>query len=374
MKDKHLHIVALNIPFPADYGGVIDIYYKIKSLSEKGLKIHLHCFEYGRAKASILNKFCDSVDYYPRKMKWQNLFSKTPFIVKSRTSEKLLQNLQKFHAPILFEGLHSCAYLKNPLLQNQKQFVRSHNIEANYYKALAKSETRLLNKLYLFTEYFKIKTYESKLKEAKGIFSISLKDHEYFSIIGTSHYIKAFHSDTEITSQEGIGEYAIYHGNLSVAENEDAALFLIQKVFSKLDYPLVITGYAPSKKLRRIAKSHNHIRIVENPEDLILERMLKNAHIQVLPTLQDTGIKLKLLKSLYQGRHCLVNGKMVNKTGLESLCHIVEKPNEWIEKIKELEILSFSSKEIQARKDLMLEEFNTKTEANKIIKIIFPQD
>ena len=65
---------------------------------------------------------------------------------------------------------------------------------------------------------------------------------------------------------------------------------------------------------------------------------------------------------------------MVNKTRLESLCHIVEKPNEWIEKIKELEILSFSSKEIQARKDLMLEEFNNNTEANKIIKLIFPQD
>ncbi len=374
MKDKHLHIVALNIPFPADYGGVIDIYHKIKVLSEQGLKIHLHCFQYGRGKAEILNKLCDSVDYYPRKMKWLNLFSITPFIVKSRTSEKLLQNLRNINAPILFEGLHSCSYLNNPLLKSQKQFVRAHNIEADYYKSLAKSENQLLNKFYLFTEHYKIKTFESKIKEASGIFSISLKDHKYFNKIGTSHYIKAFHSDTEISSLEGIGEYAIYHGNLSVAENEDAALFLIQKVFSKLDYPLVITGYSPSKKLRHIIKSHNHIRIVENPEESVLERMLKNAHIQVLPTLQDTGIKLKLLKSLHEGRHCIVNGKMVNETELESLCHIVEKPKEWIAKIKELENTPFSIDEIQTRKNLMLDKFNNTTEAEKIIQLIFPQD
>ena len=47
MKAKHLHIVALNIPFPANYGGAIDIYYKVKALHEIGYTIHLHCFEYG---------------------------------------------------------------------------------------------------------------------------------------------------------------------------------------------------------------------------------------------------------------------------------------------------------------------------------------
>ena len=374
MKDKHLHIVALNIPFPANYGGVIDIYYKIKALSELGVQIHLHCFQYGRAKSENLNNLCHTVHYYPRKMKWINLISKIPFIVKSRTSSQLLTNLQSHNAPILFEGLHSCAYLNNPLLQNNKQFVRTHNIEADYYIALAKSENKFFDKLYLFSEYLKIKHFEKKLESASAILSISKKDQQHFKTISNSYYIKAFHSDTEITSLEGIGEYAIYHGNLSVTENENAAFFLIQKVFSKIDYPLVITGYAPSKKLRQIVKPYNHIRIVENPEGAILERMLKNAHLQVLPTLQDTGIKLKLLKSLHEGRHCIVNGLMVNETGLESLCHIVDTPEEWIRKIKELEDTPFSINEIQARKNLMLAEFNSKTEAEKIIQIIYPQD
>ncbi len=40
--DLHLHIIAFDIPFPPDYGGVIDVYYKIKTLSEAGVRIHLH--------------------------------------------------------------------------------------------------------------------------------------------------------------------------------------------------------------------------------------------------------------------------------------------------------------------------------------------
>lgn len=44
-----LHIVSFHIPIPQNYGGVIDIYYKVKALHDIGVKVILHCFEYGRA-------------------------------------------------------------------------------------------------------------------------------------------------------------------------------------------------------------------------------------------------------------------------------------------------------------------------------------
>ena len=65
--DKHLHIVCLDIPYPADYGGVFDLFYKITALHKHGIKIHLHCFEYGRGKQDELNKYCEEVNYYKRK-------------------------------------------------------------------------------------------------------------------------------------------------------------------------------------------------------------------------------------------------------------------------------------------------------------------
>ena len=124
MKAKHLHIVALNIPFPANYGGAIDIYYKVKALHEIGYTIHLHCFEYGRKRAEQLNSICESVHYYPRKMHWVNLLSKTPFIVKSRTSTQLLDNLIAKPFPIIYEGLQAAPFLlplQNNWIENPRQ-------------------------------------------------------------------------------------------------------------------------------------------------------------------------------------------------------------------------------------------------------------
>ncbi len=373
MKNNTLHIVALNIPYPTNYGGVIDIFYKIKSLSELKLNIHLHCFEYGRKQAEILNSLCETVSYYPREMHWKNLLSKTPFIIQSRNSNKLLENLINTDAPILYEGLHCCYYLNHPKLKGRKQFVRAHNIESDYYKLLAKSERNFFKKLYLITEYHKIKSFENQIYSADGIFAISHKDHLHFSKNATAHFIRAFHPDTTLASKTGVGEYAIYHGNLSVAENENAALFLCKHVFKHLNFDLVISGAKPSSKLRKEVLKHSNIRLVENPENKVLEKIMQDAHIHVLTTEQDTGIKLKLLKSLYQGRHCLVNNKMVLKTGLEEACSIVEKPSEWIQKIKELQTVPFTTKDIELRK-CILKPFNCQTEAHKIKAIIFPQE
>ena len=101
--------------------------------------------------------------------------------------------------------------------------------------------------------------------------------------------------------------------------------------------------------------------------------MIKNAQIQVLYTQQATGIKLKLLKSLYHGRHCIANNQMLIGTELENACHAVEKPEEWLAKIKELENIPFSDKEIEKRKKT-LDKFNCIDEAKKITQLIFPQE
>ena len=41
---KHLHIIAFDIPLPANYGGAIDIF-NLKALHEQGVYA-LHCFDY----------------------------------------------------------------------------------------------------------------------------------------------------------------------------------------------------------------------------------------------------------------------------------------------------------------------------------------
>jgi hypothetical protein len=41
------------------------VYYKVKALAELGVKVHLHCFEYGRGQAPELEPYCAEVHYYP---------------------------------------------------------------------------------------------------------------------------------------------------------------------------------------------------------------------------------------------------------------------------------------------------------------------
>ena len=64
MSEIYLHIISFDVPYPPSYGGVIDVFYKIKAFYEAGIKIHLHCFEYGRGKAAELEGLCESVSYY----------------------------------------------------------------------------------------------------------------------------------------------------------------------------------------------------------------------------------------------------------------------------------------------------------------------
>ena len=68
MHRKRLHIVSVDIPVPVNYGGAIDIYYKLKALKNTGIKVHLHCYEYDRKPAEELNQYCEEVFYYKREV------------------------------------------------------------------------------------------------------------------------------------------------------------------------------------------------------------------------------------------------------------------------------------------------------------------
>lgn len=177
MQGKYLHIVAFNVPFPANYGGVIDVFYKIKALHKQGIKIILHCFQYDRLAAKELNLYCDKVFYYKRKMNPLLLLHKKPFIVAGRQSSDLLSRLKADNHPILLEGLHCCAVLEESALSARKIFVRTHNVEHDYYNGLADAEQSVFKKWYFKQEAKKLLNFErSILPKATAILSISAGD------------------------------------------------------------------------------------------------------------------------------------------------------------------------------------------------------
>lgn len=359
------------MPFPPNYGGAVDVFFKIKALYKLGVKIHLHCFEYGRGKQTTLNKYCQSVTYYQRDKNKAKLLSRLPFVVATRKNDKLLKNLNKNEHPILIEGLHNCWFLDE--LKPSKRFVavRTHNIEHDYYKGLAKVEKSLFKKQFFLSEAKKLKSFESVLKKADLLLSISPNDTDYFnSKYKNASYLPAFHSGEEITAKTGRGDFALYHGNLGVGENNASSLYLID-VFSKLDYPLVLAGSDPSKELIKKVSQSKNVRLSGNISFTEMDNLIADAHINILPTFQPTGIKLKLISALYKGRFCVVNKYMVQNTGLEEACYEANTLAKFRKLVVELMGQEFKIADLELRNKVLLDKFNNLSNAKKLVEFVF---
>lgn len=370
MSEPHLHIISFDVPYPANYGGAIDVFYRVKALVEVGVKVHLHCFEYGRSEQEILKR-CHEVKYYRRDTSFAKQLSHTPYIVNSRRSEALVQDLLKDDYPILCEGLHTTAVLLDKRLKNRKIYVRAHNVEHDYYNGLGDTERCGWKRLFYHAEAWKLRRYEPILKNAAGIFAISQQDADYFSKrYGKVTLVPGFNSADSVCSETGRGEYVLYHGNLSVRENEDAAKWLIENVFSELDLHCIVSGLNPSEKLAKLAEKYANVTLVANPDDAEMIDLLRQAQVNILVTNQPTGLKLKLLNALYNGRFCLVNTDMVKGTSLESLCVVADEPEQMIAEIKRLMEEDFTDDDIEERDAQMRQLYDNEANARKIVEAI----
>jgi hypothetical protein len=350
---------------------VIDVYHKIKALKEMGVAVHLHCFMYGREKSDELDKICASVTYYKRLTSNNLLFSTLPYIIASRRSEELLKNLAADDIPVLFEGLHCCAYLDAPELKAKKKFVRTHNIEHDYYRSLADVESGIAKRFYFRREAKKLERFEKKLSSANAVLAISPADAACLATrFKNVHHVMAFHPYENVVINPGKGEFALYHGNLEVGENNLAALFLVREVFNTLAIPLVIAGNNPSEELKKLAAEKSNVTLKANISTDEIDQLIAGAHVNVLPTFQATGIKLKLLAALFRGRFALVNSPMVANTGLESLCVTAETAPALKSQLLKLFREEFKEEEIEKRKTLLAEKFSNKKNAEKIVQLI----
>ena len=379
--DTHLHVISFDIPYPANYGGVIDVFYKVRALHGLGVRVILHCFEYGgRTKAAELEAFCERVYYYRRDMSLVRHLSVTPFIVGSRRDRRLLDNLLADGYPILFEGLHCCWYISHPKLRNRKKVIRMHNIEWNYYANLAILERSLVRRLYFRVESWKLRLFEARnIRWADEIFCISEMDCLYFEEerARSSVLIHPFHGNDDVTirmgqpvGRNGLEPYVLFHGKLSVSDNEEAAVYLILSVFSKIEVPLVIAGMSPSERLYSVARMFEHVTIIANPGEREMEELIRGAQIHVVMSFQISGMKLKLLNALFRGRYCVVNETAVESTGLESLCDIANEPEEIVAAIGRLIDKPFTKKMVDERRSLLLGSFNNKEHAAQIMRVI----
>ncbi len=331
------------------------MFYKIKHLKAKGIKVHLHCFEYGRAHSKELEQLCEKVYYYKRKTGVMNIFSLLPYNVKSRQSEELAQNLLSNDYPILFEVLHTCYLMSDERFKDRFKIYRHSNIEHDYYYHLAQSEKKAFKRVYLKEEAKKLKNFESVINHAQLILAVNRDDLNYFKKNYSqipSEFLPSFHPNNEVITIHGKSDYLLYNGNLSVSENYAAADWLIDHVFYKINSKIIIAGLNPPAFLIDKVKKHKNIKLIANPPEDKMNELIHHAHIHVLFTEQATGLKLKLLNVLFKGRFIICNDKMIQGTGIKAdhSIHVCNSASEMIQKINALASLDFDSVLITERK------------------------
>lgn len=369
---KTLHVIAFDLPHPPDYGGVIDIYFKVKALQECGVRVILHVFLYaGKSPSAHLEKMCHRVHYYPRR-RFKNPFSgDLPYIVATRSDEQLLKNLCADEHPILFEGLHTTAFLPSPELRGRLKMVRTHNVEHLYYRALEEAESSFFKKYFFRIEAERLEAYEPVLQHADLILPISpLETQHYADRFPRVKYLPAFHSNDSVGSMPGRGRFVLYHGNLGIGENNKAALHLVHEVFPALNVPCVIAGNNPSRQLMTAVKGNPYISLASDISSSDILQMVKEAQVNVLVTFQNTGIKLKLLNSLHLGRHCVANHDMVDNTGLESLCRVADSPEAMIAAIRDCWNRDFAPADIESRSVILEQHFSNLNSARELSSLL----
>jgi hypothetical protein len=220
----------------------------------------------------------------------------------------------------------------------------------------------------------RFKWFQKHVADADLMIAVSKTDTDYLQKEFPHNkvaFVPCFHGNNEITSVAGQSDFLLYHGKLSVKENEKAALYLIENVFGQMSpCRCVIAGMSPSAALLKAASLYDNVTVEANPSVERINELIGAAQVNLLVTFQDTGLKLKLLNSLFAGRHVVVNSMMLVGSGLDELCHIADTAEKMIETGRKLMETPFTADLFDKRRDILFPVFSNEYQAQRLVEMI----
>jgi hypothetical protein len=308
MSEKTLHVITFDIPYPPNYGALVDIYYKLRSFKKQGIKLILHCYYDEKKDISRLKDLCSEIYLYKRKK--FNFLNLLPFGVSSRISHQLIQNLKKDAHPILIEGIHSTGFLLRLFKIDRKIALRSHNVQHEYYEELAQYSNSFFKKLYYKVEANRFRRYEKRIaKKINYVFPVSHKDQLHLKevfINSEISYASAFYNDNvQVCSPKN---YILLQGNFEVEENKEAADYLLQKIVPLCtDQNFVIAGLNAASYIKNPPKN---VTVVSSPNKRQMYLLNDEAKASIVYSNLNAGVKLKILNSLAAGVPVFCNSNL----------------------------------------------------------------
>lgn len=370
MPKTDLHVVAFAVPYPARYGGAIDIYYRLRALKKEGLRIALHCFVYSSfSPHDALREITEEVNYYPR-ITWPALLAPgLPYIISSRKNPLLLERLKSDKVPVLFEGIHTTGFLED--LPGKKKLLRAHNLEHQYYGHLAK-ESQRFQYLFFLRESLALERYECDNADAfDTVFTISTDDQKWYQKKGArSEFMPAYHGLEKTNIKPGRGTYLLYQGDLSIESNQKAVLEFLRHLRGIEQFPLVIAGKEGDRSFEeKLTKYSNLSREVNVSEERMTD-LIRDAQIVIVHSRNPSGMKVKIFPALYHGRFVIANENSLTHTNLDNAIHIYKDGNSLGSIIDNLWNKEFSPEDQNSREEALACLPSDQEKAKELIKFL----
>ena len=371
MMDKHLHIVAHDVPLPSDSGILKELIFLIKAFHSQGFLLHLHFF--GKEKPENLAPFCHEVHLYPKQEGHKGYSLVLPYTLSSRSDKSLVKRLQADRFPILFAGLKSVSPLLDPSFSKERKIVvRMLRNEQLHFRDLSSLCPWGSQKLFFAIESIRFGRLMKKLATGTIQFAVS-PEYKVIQPVSIEEYtvVDQLIEMPFLMPQPGTGNFCLYHGNLSKTEHAYAANWLLKNVFNTLEVPFVIAGDKPSEQLEQAAHEKMHTCLVSNPSEKELQDLIKKAQVNLLPSFVEQCNTGLLYQSLALGRHVLTNRKGACEIGVESTCQVAESNAAFIQMTEELFNQAFDGTTHEARASFLNGKYNNEKGVNTLIRMLY---
>ncbi|MEY4777393.1 MAG: hypothetical protein RIS13_141 [Bacteroidota bacterium] len=371
MMDKHLHVVAHDVPLPSDSGILKELGFLTRALHAEGILLHLHCF--GNNKPESLLPFCHEFHLYPKKQGHKGYTLNLPHAVSSRSDTSLVKRLEADRFPILFAGLKSVSPLLDTTLSKERKIViRMLRDEQRHFQDLSSLCSWGSQKLFYAIEAIRFGGLMNKLFSGSIQFAVS---PAYKAIqsrsLGAYEVVDQLIEMPFLMPQSGTGSFCLYHGNLGKTEHAYTANWLLQNVFNTLEVPFVVAGDNPSEQLEEAAHEKMHTCLVSNPSEKELQDLIKKAQVNLLPSFVEQCNTGLLYQSLAMGRHVLTNTKGAFGMGIASTCHVADSNAAFIQMTEALFNQPFDASAHEARASFLNSKYNNEKGVNALMRMLY---
>lgn len=193
-----------------------------------------------------------------------------------------------------------------------KIILHEHNCEYLIWKRYADIEKSIPKRIALLNQAYHIKKYEQEICKKSTVILAAPNDIDELVKIGAdkNKFYETYHLGDDVLLNEPnlifneTEKQLLYIGTLSWEANIDGLIWFFNEIWEKItqqhpDIKLYVVGKNPDARLQAFAVKDNRIILTGFIEDV--EPLFKKSRIFITPLRFGSGIKVKVINSLYRG-------------------------------------------------------------------------